>query len=170
MPLPPTFRSTPTPLTKVHSGKVGRFSFDPAVSEITTDYWFNRMGTTARATGTSKTKKGGGYVWVRAMVFNATLNDISIISWWLVLLVEETGVLEENHQSTFRKSLTNFITWCCIEYTSPWAPLPRGWRVERLLIYHIVNGLVAILIKGRWPLVPRRQGYMVSLNFKTTVN
>ena len=22
---------------------------------------------------------------------------------------------------TFLKSLTNFITWCCIEYTSPWA-------------------------------------------------
>jgi len=25
-------------------------------------------------------------------------------------------------------------------------------------------------IKGRWPLVPRRQGYMVRLNFETTVN
>lgn len=54
----PTFRSTPTPLTKVHSGKVGRFSFDSAVSENTTDYRINRMGTTARATGTNK-KKGG---------------------------------------------------------------------------------------------------------------
>jgi hypothetical protein len=29
---------------------------------------------------------------VRAMVFNATFNDISVISWWSVLLVEETGV------------------------------------------------------------------------------
>ena len=26
------------------------------------------------------------------MVFNATFNNISIISWWSVLLVEETGV------------------------------------------------------------------------------
>ena len=26
------------------------------------------------------------------MVFNATFNNISAISWWLVLLVEETGV------------------------------------------------------------------------------
>ena len=95
----PTFRSTPTPLTKVHSGKVGRFSFDSAVSENTTDYRFNRMGTTARATGTNKR----GYLWVRAMVFNTTFNDISIISWWSVLLVEETGVPGENHQSTFRK-------------------------------------------------------------------
>jgi hypothetical protein len=31
------------------------------------------------------------------MVFNATFNNISVISWWLVLLVEETGVPGENH-------------------------------------------------------------------------
>jgi hypothetical protein len=35
----------------------------------------------------------GGF---RDMVFNATFN-ISVISWWSVLLVEETGVHEENH-------------------------------------------------------------------------
>jgi len=33
------------------------------------------------------------------MVFNATLNDISIISWQAVLLVEETGVTGEKHRS-----------------------------------------------------------------------
>ena len=27
------------------------------------------------------------------MVFNATFNNISVISWWSVLLVEVTGVL-----------------------------------------------------------------------------
>jgi hypothetical protein len=31
------------------------------------------------------------------MVFNATFNNISIISWLSVLLVEETGVPGENH-------------------------------------------------------------------------
>jgi hypothetical protein len=31
------------------------------------------------------------------MVFNTTFNNISVISWWSVLLVEETGVPEENH-------------------------------------------------------------------------
>ena len=31
------------------------------------------------------------------MVFNATFNNISVISWRSVLLVEETGVPEENH-------------------------------------------------------------------------
>ena len=33
----------------------------------------------------------------RFMVFDATFNHISVISWWSVLLVEETGVPGENH-------------------------------------------------------------------------
>jgi len=37
------------------------------------------------------------------MVFNATFNNISVISWRSVLLMEETGV-------PGKKSLTNFIT------------------------------------------------------------
>ena len=32
------------------------------------------------------------------MVFNATFNDILVTLWWSVLLVEETGVSEENHR------------------------------------------------------------------------
>jgi hypothetical protein len=40
------------------------------------------------------------------MVFNATCNNISVISCWSVLLVEETGVLAENHHPA-AKSLTN---------------------------------------------------------------
>ena len=32
------------------------------------------------------------------MVFNAIFNNISLISWRSVLLVEETGVLGENHR------------------------------------------------------------------------
>ena len=32
------------------------------------------------------------------MVFNATFNNISAISWWSILLVEETGVPGENHR------------------------------------------------------------------------
>ena len=33
-----------------------------------------------------------------SMVFNATLNNMSAISWRLALLVEETGVPGENHR------------------------------------------------------------------------
>ena len=32
------------------------------------------------------------------MVFNATFNNVSAISWWSVLLVEVTGVPGENHK------------------------------------------------------------------------
>ena len=38
------------------------------------------------------------WVRVRIMIFNATFNNILIISWWSVLLVEETRVSRENHR------------------------------------------------------------------------
>jgi len=38
------------------------------------------------------------FVWVRIMVFNATFDNISVISWQSVLLVEKTGVPGENHR------------------------------------------------------------------------
>ena len=51
------------------------------------------------------------YCQVWFMVFNATFNNISVIMWRSVLLVEKT--------MTCHKSLTNFITYCCIEYNLP---------------------------------------------------
>ena len=52
---------------------------------------------------------GGGI-----MVFNATFNNISVISWQSVFLVEETSAWRT--PPTCRKSMTNFITYyCCIE-------------------------------------------------------
>jgi len=33
------------------------------------------------------------------MAFNATFNNISVISWRTVILMEETGVPGENHRS-----------------------------------------------------------------------
>ena len=41
------------------------------------------------------------------MVFNATFNNISVISWRSVLLVEETGIPEENHRPVLQ--VTNKI-------------------------------------------------------------
>ena len=46
---------------------------------------------------------------VRIMVFNATFNNIPVISWHSVLLVEETGVPGENQQPAANQ--TNFITY-----------------------------------------------------------
>ena len=52
--------------------------------------------------------KGFGF-----MMFNPTFNNISVISWRSILLVEKTTDL----------SLTNFITISRLEYTSPWVGL-----------------------------------------------
>ena len=38
------------------------------------------------------------YIRVRVIVFYTTFNNISVISWRSVLLVEETGVPGENHR------------------------------------------------------------------------
>ena len=37
---------------------------------------------------------------VRVIVLNATFNNISVISWWSVLLMEETGIPGEKHLSS----------------------------------------------------------------------
>ena len=37
-------------------------------------------------------------LWLEVMVLNATFNNISVISWWSVLLVKDTGVPRENHR------------------------------------------------------------------------
>ena len=50
----------------------------------------------------------------RVMVFNPRFNNISAIYWQSVLLVKETGVTGENQ--TWHKSLTNFITYSCLEH------------------------------------------------------
>jgi hypothetical protein len=45
------------------------------------------------------------------MVFNATFNNISAISWWSVLLVEDTGVPGENHRpvASHRQTLSHDV-------------------------------------------------------------
>jgi hypothetical protein len=47
--------------------------------------------------------KGRGVV-----MFNVAVNNISVILWWSVLLVEETGVPRENHQPA-AKTISNII-------------------------------------------------------------
>ena len=44
---------------------------------------------------------------LRVMVFNTTFNNISVILWQLVLLVEETGVPENNHSGTDLQQVTD---------------------------------------------------------------
>jgi hypothetical protein len=54
------------------------------------------VGAKPEATNIGKNKLN---IRMRVMVFNGTFNNISVISWWKVLLVEETGVPGENHKS-----------------------------------------------------------------------
>ena len=51
-------------------------------------------------------ERGGVRVRVRVMVFNATFNNIAVILWRSVLLVEETGVPAENYQPASSHSQT----------------------------------------------------------------
>jgi hypothetical protein len=58
------------------------------------------------------------YVWFKrglgVMVFNATFNNISVISWLSVLLVEKTGVPGENHlpaESHWQRNCTRLFLW-----------------------------------------------------------
>jgi len=52
------------------------------------------------------------------MVFKITFNNISVISWWSVLLVEETWVPGENHRPSASHWQTLSHKLCCIVYTS----------------------------------------------------
>ena len=54
----------------------------------------------------------------RFMVFYATFNNISVISWWQVLLVEETGIPGENHWSVAShwQTLSHKVVSCTLRY------------------------------------------------------
>jgi hypothetical protein len=67
-------------------------------------------------------------VGVRGMEFNASTDNISAIWWRSVLLVEETVVPAENHWPVASHWQT--ITYCCIEYTSPWERLELTTLME----------------------------------------
>jgi hypothetical protein len=54
-----------------------------------------------------------GLVWF--MVFNTTFNNIPVILWWSVLLMEETGVPRENHRNPYFfktvRDIQNLLTY-----------------------------------------------------------
>jgi len=53
---------------------------------------------------------------VRIIVSNATFNNISIISWWSILLVEETRVPGDNYRPVTSHWQTKIFLW----YWSYW--------------------------------------------------
>ena len=51
------------------------------------------------------------------MVFNAIFNNISVITWWSALLLKKLQFPEKTID--LLQVTDNFITYCCIKYTSP---------------------------------------------------
>jgi hypothetical protein len=70
-----------------------------------------------------------GLVW--CIVFNATFNNISVISWRSALLVEETGVPGESHRSV--ASHWQNLSHNAVEYNSPWT----GFELTTLVVIGI---------------------------------
>ena len=65
-------------------------------------------------------KRFTGVVWMvigMVMAFNTTFNNITVVSWRSVLLVEETGKPGVNQRPAANQ--THFITQCFIENTPP---------------------------------------------------
>ena len=93
-----------------------------------------------------------GFVWF--MVFNATFNNISIISWWSVLLMEETGAPGENHRhagSHWQTLLHNVVS------STPRLSGVRTHNVtsDRHWLHRVVINPTTIRLRP-WRLQPRR--------------
>ena len=91
------------------------------------------------------------YLWV--MVFNATFNNISVIFWRSVLLVEETGVPGENHRPVTSHWQT--LSYNVVSST----PLLRGIQIHNIIatdctgncksIYHTITTTTKFCDQGR---------------------
>ena len=84
----------------IYTCRIGLFQLRSSLSTI-----FQLLHTLYITTRLNGGKRRMG---VGIMMFKATFNNISVLSRWSVLLVEETRVPGENYRS--RQSLTNLIT------------------------------------------------------------
>ena len=101
----------------------------------TVNIWFGLWCSTPIWAMLQLYREGQFYWWKNS------LSNASVIPWRSVLLVEEqfeqyfsyiveVSFIGGRNQSTRRKPPTNFITQCCIEYTSPWT----GIELTTLLV------------------------------------
>ena len=67
-------------------------------------------------------------VWFKVMVFNATFNNISVISWWQFYWWRKSVYPEK---TTDLSQVTDIIG--CMEYTSPWT----GFELTTLYCQHL---------------------------------
>jgi hypothetical protein len=67
-------------------------------------------------------------LYARFVVFNATINNISVISWRSVLLVEETGISGENHNTDIHDGLNT------LSFTSVIVSSERGQDKKQMFL------------------------------------
>jgi len=87
-------------------------------------------------------------IWCGFIVLNATFNNISVISWRSVLLVEETGGPRENHRpaASHWQTLSHKYKYCIRNvYTTTTEPRPR-----RPLVVHVVCVVVVVGYIIKW--------------------
>ena len=105
------------------------------------------------------------------MVSNVTFNNISVISWLSVLLMEETGVPGENHRPVTSHWQT-FLSLCCLSLfdlrflvtsfvssnsfliinnlTDKW--WAKTWRKESIALYYFSH-MITLLLENMAPLL-----------------
>jgi hypothetical protein len=83
---------------------------------------------------------------VRVFVLNSTFNNISVISWQSVLLVEETRVLGENLRSKSKIGKPNDLKVFRSKKTKE-SKLDKQNRLELTLKEHLLSvGVIVVLI------------------------
>jgi hypothetical protein len=81
-------------------------------------------------------------IWV--MVFNATFNKISVISWWSVLLVEET-IAEPSWSWSYGAWIYNYLCSQCLSPLMLWVQISIRLRCTTLC-----DKVCQWLATGRW--------------------
>jgi hypothetical protein len=82
------------------------------------------------------------------MVLNATFNNISAISGWSVLLVEETGVPGENHRPVASHKHTLFHIMLYRVEKVLWDTVKRHYKTSKCLVFNnnIPVGFIAFCV------------------------
>jgi hypothetical protein len=88
---------------------------------------------------------------VRVMEFNATFNNISVISWWSVLLVEKSRVSEENrHAADHWQALSHNIVSSTPRLSGIWTENVSDCIGSCQSNYHTITTTTTTIITGEY--------------------
>ena len=121
-------------MAKISHTKIKRPSFGEKKAKVNLHQNFSIYSipfislTTGHSTQSIKSNKGQNNR-VRVMVFNVTFNNISVISWWSVFLVEDWNWSTQRRLPQVTDKLYHIMLYQD-EYTSPWA----GFKLTTLVV------------------------------------